>query len=77
MGHLWKTWKKVIKNVANFETNLALTIIFLILMVPSSFIIKIFFNDFLKKLGFRDRGGRYWQKRPKFKQDLSWAKKLG
>lgn len=77
MGHLWKTWKKVLKNVANFQTNLTLTIIFLILILPASFIIKMFFSDFLKKLGFRGREGKYWQKRPKLKQDLSWAKKLG
>ena len=77
MKYLWLRWKRLAKKLSNFQTNLVITLIFLLTIVPISFIIKIFFRNYFSKISFTYKKGNYWQKRPKFKQNLDWARKQG
>ncbi len=77
MKYLWRRWKRLVKRISAFQTNLVLTIIFWVIIVPLFYVIKIFFGSYLSKIRSDFRNGKYWQKKQYFKQDLVWAKKQG
>ena len=76
MKNFWNNWKKQLKKVANVQTNIALTIVYILFIIPLGFVIKTFFQKSLKGFSTTDQSTSFWRKKPKFKQDLTWAKKL-
>jgi hypothetical protein len=73
MKNTWKTWLKISKKLSVFLANILLTIIYIILFIPFSFIMQLFFKKSLAGRVDETKKNSYWVQCKKAVQDLAWA----
>lgn len=69
MKNAWSKWKIIAGKVGNIQADIFLTVIYFLIILPISLIRKLSGN------GKDIERASYWIIRPKFKQDMNWAKK--
>jgi hypothetical protein len=74
MKAFWRNWLALSKKIVYFQTDILLTIIYYIFVVPLGFIMKIYFKKILLGHGHNTKLKSYWSKRADVKHDISWAK---
>lgn len=74
MKTIWQEWTKITKIFAKRVANVVLLIIFIILIIPVSIFLKLFFKHALLGHTASVQKNTYWKKRQKIKQDLLFAK---
>ena len=75
MKNTWKTWVIISKKLSAFLATVLLTIIYIILFIPFSFIMQVFFRGSLQGHGEETKKNSFWIQRKKVVQDLTWAKR--
>lgn len=74
MKNAWKKWIKITKKIMHIWANIFLFIIFFVLVVPFSYLIKFFSKDSLLGHNALAKKGSYWVKKEKVKYDINFAK---
>ena len=75
MKKSWKRWKYVAKKVADVQAFIILTIFYLLIILPISYILKRFYSDQLLGSGFEKKSSGFWHKRQGYEQTLKGAGK--
>ena len=73
MKKAWQTWLNIAKKFMNFWANVFLTLFFIVLIIPFSLILQLFFKQALLGHSYQKRNKTFWIKRQKIAQDLRWA----
>ena len=68
-------WKKVAKRATNLQLRFVLVLVYFIFIVPLAFVVRKFSKKIFTKFDTDPTVTSYWRKKPKFQQDLGWAKK--
>lgn len=74
MHNRWKKWKSISKKFTSFQATLALTLIYVLFLIPLSFIIRVFFKHVFLGPSYKKKENTYWIKRNKVHYDITWAK---
>lgn len=63
----------ITKKFAAFLANIVLTIIYFVIIVPISLVIKITYKDSLWGHEIKPKSNSFWVKKVAIKQDMKWA----
>lgn len=75
MKKAWQKWLFISKKIARFQATILLFIVYYIIIIPLSFILKSSFKKSLLGHGYQKTSNSFWIKRQKIKYTLMWAKK--
>ncbi len=74
MKRAFGRFKKFAERVANIQAKIIMSVIFILLIIPLSWIIKIVLKK--RMLFYKDENAAtYWTERYKIPQTLEWARK--
>jgi hypothetical protein len=74
MKGFWKAWVKFTKKIAGLLAGFILTIIYFFLIIPVSFILKIFNKKRLLGHNYKIKNNSYWIVKQSKKQNIDFAK---
>ena len=74
MKKAWHIWLKISKSFMNFGANIALIFIYIVLIIPLGYFLRLFYNRNLLGHGYNENNDSYWVKHTKTVKDMNWAR---
>jgi hypothetical protein len=69
-----KKWLSISRKIAIIQSSVILFIIYYLIMLPLSLLMKLFFSKQLEgQQSIKNNNGSYWKSRKKINQDLTFA----